>query len=253
LPRVLDKGKTLAALGSLWKYNFTTDVGPYVKSHIGGRPYAVSGEGGMVMNTNPHNENNPYGENESWQLGYFHECMSGFEHQVAAHMMAEGMIEQSLTLTRAIHDRHHAAKRNPYNEIECSDHYARAMASYGTFISACGFQYHGPKGHMAFDPKISPENFKAPFTSAEGWGTFRQSQSAGKQLNSVEIMYGKLRLKTFAVTPGKGMVIKHAVVKLGGKSQQVTLSKQEGKYMLDFQSELELTPSQKLEIMFETT
>jgi non-lysosomal glucosylceramidase len=253
LPRVLDKGKTLAALGSLWKYNFTTDVGPYVKSHIGGRPYAVSGEGGMVMNTNPHNENNPYGENESWQLGYFHECMSGFEHQVAAHMMAEGMIEQSLTLTRAIHDRHHAAKRNPYNEIECSDHYARAMASYGTFISACGFQYHGPKGHMAFDPKISPENFKAPFTSAEGWGTFRQSQSAGKQLNSVEIMYGKLILKTFTVTPGKGMVIKHAVVKLGGKSQQVTLSKQEGRYMLDFQSELELTPSQKLEIMFETT
>jgi non-lysosomal glucosylceramidase len=253
LPRVLGKEKTLAALGSLWKYNFTTDVGPYIKSHIGGRPYAVSGEGGMVMNTNPHNENNPYGENESWQLGYFHECMSGFEHQVAAHMMAEGMIEQSLTLTRAIHDRHHAAKRNPYNEIECSDHYARAMASYGTFISACGFQYHGPKGHMAFDPKISPENFKAPFTSAEGWGTFRQSQSAGKQLNSVEIMYGKLRLKTFAVTPGKGMVIKHAVVKLGGKSQQVTLSKQEGKYMLDFQSELELTPSQKLEIMFETT
>ena len=24
------------------------------------------------------------------------------------------------------------------------DHYARAMASYGTFISACGFDYDGP-------------------------------------------------------------------------------------------------------------
>lgn len=249
LPRVLDKEKTLSALHSLWKYNFTTDVGPYIKSHQGGRPYAVSGEGGMVMNTNPHNEDKPYGENESWQLGYFHECMSGFEHQVAAHMMAEGMIEQSLTMTRAIHDRHHAAKRNPYNEIECSDHYARAMASYGTFVSACGFQYHGPKGYMAFDPKISPENFKAPFTSAEGWGTFRQSQSAGKQSHVIEIVYGKLRLKTFAVKPVQGMVITNVLAKLNGKSQQVSLSKQESKCIIDFKSEIELIPSQKLEII----
>ncbi|MBE9463943.1 GH116 family glycosyl hydrolase [Dyadobacter subterraneus] len=248
LPRVLDKEKTLSALRSLWKYNFTTDVGPYIKSHQGGRPYAVAGEGGMVMNTNPHNEDKPYGENESWQLGYFHECMSGFEHQVAAHMMAEGMVDQALTMTRAIHDRHHAAKRNPYNEIECSDHYARAMASYGTFISACGFEYHGPKGFLAFDPKISPENFKAPFTSAEGWGTFKQLQLAGKQLAKVEIAYGKLRLKTFAVRPVKGSVIKTVLAKVNGKSQQVSFRKQDDKYFIDFHTELKITPLHSLEL-----
>ncbi|GLU53441.1 hypothetical protein Dfri01_29020 [Dyadobacter frigoris] len=249
LPRVLDKEKTLSALRSLWKYNFTMDVGPYIKTHQGGRPYAVSGEGGMVMNTNPHNEDKPYGENESWQLGYFHECMSGFEHQVAAHMMAEGMVDQSLTMTRAIHDRHHAAKRNPYNEIECSDHYARAMASYGTFISACGFEYHGPKGYMAFDPKITPENFKAPFTSAEGWGTFKQSQTAGKQLNTIEIIYGKLRLRTFAIKAAKGMVIKNVLAKMNGKSHEVSFRKEEDRYIIDFKSDLELTPLQKLELI----
>ena len=103
--------------------------------------------------------------------------MSGFEHQVAAHMMAEGMIEESLVLTRSIHDRYHAYKRNPFNEIECSDHYARAMASYGTFISACGFTYHGPKGQIGFSPKLTPENFKAPFTAAEGWGSYAQQRN----------------------------------------------------------------------------
>ena len=105
------------------------------------------------MNTNPHNEPKPYGDNVTWQLGYFHECMTGFEHQVASHMMAEGMTDEALVITRAIHDRYHAAKRNPYNEIECSDHYARAMAGYGTFITACGFEYHGPKGYLRFAPK----------------------------------------------------------------------------------------------------
>ena len=140
LGNILDKEMTSKALHALWKYNFTPDVGPYIKDHLGGRPYALAGEGGMIMNSNPKNEARPYGDEVTWQMGYFHECMSGFEHQVAAHMMAEGMVEESLILTRMIHDRYHASKRNPFNEIECSDHYARAMASYGTFLMACGFE-----------------------------------------------------------------------------------------------------------------
>ena len=32
------------------------DVGPYIKEHKGGRFYALAGEGGMVMNTNPKND-----------------------------------------------------------------------------------------------------------------------------------------------------------------------------------------------------
>ncbi len=153
----------------------------------------------MIMNTNPKNEAKPYGENVTWQLGYFHECMSGFEHQVAAHMMAEGMVEESLILTRMIHDRYHAAKRNPFNEIECSDHYARAMASYGTFITACGFEYHGPKGYMKFAPKMGTDNFKAPFTSAEGWGTYQQKIANGMMKASVVVKFGNLRLNSFGL------------------------------------------------------
>lgn len=194
LGRVLDKEKTLSALRSLWKYNFTTDVGPYTKMHEGGRPYALPGEGGMIMNTNPKNEEKPYGST-SWQAGYFNECMSGFEHQVASHMIAEGMVDEGLIITRTIHDRYHAAKRNPFNEIECSDHYARAMASYGSFITACGFEYHGPKGYIRFAPKWSADNFKAPFTSAQGWGTYSQRKIAGKQLHRLELKYGLLELQ----------------------------------------------------------
>jgi uncharacterized protein (DUF608 family) len=179
--RLWDREKTLSALRSLWKYNFAPDVGPYIKTHAGGRPYALSGEAGLVMNTNPYNEKKPYGEEVTWQMGYFHECMTGFEHQVASHMMAEGMTDEALVITRAIHDRYHAAKRNPYNEIECSDHYARAMASYGTFITACGFEYHGPKGYIRFAPKWNKENFKAPFTVAEGWGSYTQTKMIDRQ------------------------------------------------------------------------
>nr|WP_236676247.1 GH116 family glycosyl-hydrolase [Chryseolinea lacunae] len=196
LGRVLDKTKTIFALKALWKYNFTTDVGPYLKEHHGGRPYALPGEGGMIMNTNPRNEEVPYGVKDAWQVTYFHECMTGFEHQVASHMMAEGMTEESLILTRAIHDRYHAAKRNPFNEVECSDHYARAMASYGTFITACGFTYHGPTGSIGFHPKLTPHNFKAAFTAAEGWGTYAQEKKGKQQVHQLELKYGRLMLRS---------------------------------------------------------
>jgi len=216
LGRLWDKDKTRSALSSLWKYNFATDVGPYIKTHVGGRPYAVEGESGMIMNTNPHNEPKPYGEAVTWQLGYFHECMTGFEHQVAAHMMAEGMTDEALILTRAIHDRYHAAKRNPYNEIECSDHYARAMASYGTFISACGFEYHGPKGFIRFNPAVSPDDFTAPFTTAEGWGTYKQKQTPTSFSVTFDIKYGNLNINEISFVISNNRKISKAEARLNG-------------------------------------
>ena len=244
LGRIIDKEKTLKALRSLWKYNFTPDVGPYIKERTGGRPYALAGEGGLVMNTNPKNEAKPYGDNITWQLGYFHECMSGFEHQVASHMMAEGMTEEAMVITRMIHDRYHAAKRNPFNEIECSDHYARAMASYGTFITACGFEYHGPNGHMAFDPKLNPEKFKAPFTSAAAWGSYAQERDTQKLQASLLVQFGELSLNSFS------LVTLHQIsdieVRLGDKLIPASFSQEGNRCTLKFSSAISLKQGQKL-------
>ena len=238
LGRVINRNQTLSALRALWKYNFTPDVGPYIRDRKGGRPYALSGEGGMVMNTNPANEAKPYGENVTWQLGYFHECMSGFEHQVAAHMMAEGMVEEALVLTRMIHDRYHPRKRNPFNEIECSDHYARAMASYGTFISACGFQYHGPKGQLGFSPAFQAENFRAPFITAEGWGTYQQQQKGRQFAAELTIVHGQLRLNSFSVAAFPG--VKNIAVKAGNETPAFDHQLTEDRFVITFKAPIVL-------------
>ena len=88
------------------------------------------------------------------------------------------LLQNGLAVTRAIHDRYNAALRNPYNEIECSDHYSRAMASYGVFLAAGGFDYHGPQRHLAFSPRLHSEQFRAAFTSAAAWGTLTKSRPA---------------------------------------------------------------------------
>jgi len=248
LPRVLDREQTLSALRALWKYNFTTDVGPYIKTHVGGRPYAITGDGGMVMNTNPHNEEKPYGDNVTWQMGYFHECMSGFEHQVAAHMMGEGMIEESMILTRMIHDRYHAARRNPFNEIECSDHYARAMASYGTFINACGFAYHGPKGYLAFAPKMRQPEFKAAFTAAEGWGSYHRLPLTNGEQHLLELGYGRLKLSQLRLASASESPARRLSVSRNGNVIDVQTTVEGNDLLLTFEPELLLEERDTLTI-----
>jgi len=247
LGRILDKTKTVSALKALWKYNFTTDVGPYLNDHHGGRPYALPGEGGMIMNTNPRNEIDPYGVKDAWQVTYFHECMSGFEHQVASHMMAEGMVEESLILTRAIHDRYHAAKRNPFNEVECSDHYARAMASYGTFISACGFTYHGPNGQIGFQPRLNKTNFKAAFIVAEGWGTYSQQRTGKQQECKLDLKSGKLKVSHIKLEqPAK---VKAAIVTVDNKRITAKVTQQAADVGILLDEPIELVSGQILTVL----
>lgn len=197
LGRLFDRDKQLQALQSLWRYNFVPDVGPFREQFARGRWYAMAGDAGLLMCTWPRGRQNPNFQ-KHWQYMYFNECMSGFEWQVAAHMIAEGMLKEGLAIGRAIHDRYNAALRNPYNEIECSDHYARAMASYGVFIAISGFAYHGPKGHIGFSPRLTPEDFRAAFVAAQGWGTFTQRREATRQVQTLELRHGTLHLASLS-------------------------------------------------------
>jgi hypothetical protein len=72
------------------------------------------------------------------------------------------------------------------------------MAIYGVFLAACGFEYHGPKAHIGFAPRLTPEDFKAAFTGAEGWGSYRQHRTARAQSHQIAIKSGLLRVKTLA-------------------------------------------------------
>lgn len=244
LGRVLDREKTLSALKALWKYNFTPDVGPFRKKYTAGRAYAMAGDGGLIMSANPRMLKDVYGIS-SWQIGYFNECMSGFEHQVASHMMAEGMTLEALAITRAIHDRYNAAHRNPYNEIECSDHYARAMASYGTFIAACGFTSHGPNGHIGFAPKLTPENFKAPFTAAGGWGSFSQTMAGGKLQAEISLHWGSLNLKSIALEKPTATSIQ---VALRETTLPARFTLEGGRLLITLEQPVKLSPGDKLKI-----
>jgi len=268
LERVIPKKETVSALNSLWRYNFAPDAGGYALKHReiekAFRWYAMPGEAGLLMCTWPKGGAldaipgqglRPIENPEVWTGpgGYFNECMNGFEYQVAAHMVYEGepgseLVEKGLAITRAIHDRYAADRRNPYNEIECGDHYARSMASYGVFLAACGFEYHGPQGRIGFAPRVSPDNFKAPFTAAEGWGHFSQTVHGGRQENAVELRYGKLHLKQLALDTAPGTQAGKAAVKLDGREIDARFQIDGQRTVIHFPQALDIAAGQTLRV-----
>ena len=255
LGRLLDQTKTLSALARLWTYNFAPDAGAFRTNASnpvsGGRVYTDSGEAGLVMCTFP-DPANPT-PSSGVVASYFNETMSGFEHEVASHMIWEGMLLEGLAITRAIHDRYAASKRNPYNEIECGDHYARAMASYGSFIAICGYEHHGPKGYLAFSPKLAPENFKAAFTTAAGWGSFAQQQTSMAQIHTLVVGQGQLALNTLAFDLAPNAQPGGLSVSLNGTPVNATMSQSGVRVTIAFASQLVVQVGQTLVVQITGT
>jgi non-lysosomal glucosylceramidase len=238
---IVDKTKVLTALDSIWKNNYTTDVGIYRNAFKPGRWYAMAGEGGLIMCTFPEGGNHG-------QSYYDNECWAGSEYELTATMMWDGRVDKALAEIKTLQERYDGVKRNPWDECECGSHYSRSMASYGVFTAACGYEYDGPKGAMAFAPRVNPENFKAAFTSAEGWGSFSQKY-VGKELDaSLAVRYGKLRLKTLSLTVPSGNPGRTVQAQVDGKDVPVSIAMAGTRISLSFSSDLLLRADQNLNI-----
>lgn len=195
---VYDPAKVRRGLQSVWEYNWAPDLGPYNDVYPAQRIFAEAAEAGLFNCTWPHTE---HLENA---VLYRDEVWSGVEYQVASHMIYEDMMTEGLAMCRAVHDRYTPSRRNPYNEIECSDYYSRAMASWGMLLAVSGFQYHGPKGEMAFAPRLSREDFRSVFNGAEGWGTFEQKDADAGREWTLAVKHGQLKLNTLQLPGDKG-------------------------------------------------
>ena len=199
------------ALKSIYKYNWAPDVAAQNKAYPPQRWFARHGEAGLFVCTWPK------GGRMQEPVLYRDEVWTGGEYQLASHLLHEGMIREGLSIIRGIHDRYDGKRHNPWNEVECGDHYARAMASWGCLIALSGFTYDGPAGRLGFAPRWQEDNFKAFFTAAEGWGNIRQRRLQNSQENHIDVKYGQVVLKELTFETPKSAKASEVSVSVGGK------------------------------------
>lgn len=189
LDRFLPKDHVRSALDSIFKYNFRDG---FHKDYHGMRTFALGNEQGLV------NCSWPGGDGSVVPFVYANEVWTGTEYQVASHFIYEGRVKEGLTIVKAIRERHDGWKRNPWNEEESRNHYARAMSSWGVFLALTGFEYSGTEMKMGFDPRIHQEDFRCFWSCGSGWGSFSQKSEKGKR-NKIElsVTHGNLKLVEF--------------------------------------------------------
>jgi hypothetical protein len=130
--------------------------------------------------------------------------------------------------------------------------YGRSMASYGAFIAISGFTYHGPKRHIGFAPKLRPENFKAAFTAAEGWGSYSQKILGGEMRAELTVKYGQVPIQTMSLVPPHGSGVRKVSAMLDGKSLTASVKEKDGSAEVIFPEDLILKAEQKLEVTLST-
>ena len=176
------------SLQSIFKYNFKTDLFDYANTQRPG--YAIGHEPGLLLCSWPR------GGKPTLPFVYSDEVWTGIEYQVASHLIEEGFLKEGLTIVKAVRSRYDGHTRNPWNEYECGNYYARAMASYALLGSLSGFRYSAVQKTLWFGPKINTDNFKMFFSAASGFGKIKLSNN----FLTIEMVEGELTVKKLILT-----------------------------------------------------
>jgi uncharacterized protein (DUF608 family) len=231
------------ALRSVWKNNWAPDVITQNAVHNPLRTYADPGESGLFVCTWPRSRHP--GEAA---VRYKNEVWTGIEYQVAGHMLYEDMIDEGLAMIRAIHERYDGTRHNPWNEIECGDHYARALASWGCLLAVSGFAYDGPAGIIEFAPKLSPGDFRAFFSAAAGWGHLVQRRSDNEQRSRIELRWGRLEISTVRVYTGGSSTGRSVSVSKEDNALEAVVTSVKDRVEIRLVEPVELEAGQELEV-----
>lgn len=219
-------------LESIFRYNFRSSFEDFANAQ---RVYALNDEAGLLLCSWPK------GKRPALPFVYSDEVWTGIEYQVAAHLIYEGMVREGVAVVEAVRSRYDGARRNPWNEVECGHHYARAMSSWSLLTAFSGFGYSGPEREMRFRPRQKQGVFRTLFTTGSGWGTYAQTPAAGKLDASIALAEGMLELATLRL-PFTGRAAK-VTASIPAKSMI-----ENGELVLRFERPATLKPGEKLSI-----
>ncbi len=235
---LLPREHVRTTLKSIVKYNLRHGFRDFEHGY---RVFADRDDSGLIVCTWPH------GGRPDVPVRYCDEVWTGMEYQVGAHCIIEGFVEEGMSILNGLRNRYNGTRRNPYNEIECGDHYARAMAGWSVLEAVSGFRYNALEDALTFAPASGEPEFRAPFITGSGWGTFAQrKETQGSQVR-LTCMYGDIHIRSLLLRD----LTEDSVITLDGTPVVARLVRQEETLLISFQEQIILKANATLEIISE--
>jgi hypothetical protein len=185
---VLDGAKTARHLASVFRHNFRRSLRDHANPQRPG--YAFPQEGGLLLCSWPR------GGKPALPFPYCDEVWTGFEYQVASHLVMTGQRARGLTIVRAARRRYDGRWRNPFDEYECGHWYARALSSYGLLQAFSGARYDAVDRTLYLAPALAGD-VRAFLCTATGFGTVGVRR--GKPF--LEVKSGRIDVARIMFTP----------------------------------------------------
>jgi uncharacterized protein (DUF608 family) len=186
----LPKDRLQKTLASIYKHNWMESLAGHANAQ---RVYARDGEPGLILCSWPN------GGRPKVPFLYSDEVWTGIEYQAASHLIMHGHVTEGLRIAKAVRMRHDGAKRNPWNEYECGNHYARAMSSYGLLTALAGFTYDKGAGRLGFKPAMNTEDFTCFWALDGAWGTYTQKRNKKRTVVRLHVLEGELKVRELDV------------------------------------------------------
>ncbi len=176
LGNLLPEDHVRTALKAIYDHNFRADLSEHVNCQ---RVYALNDEAGLLLCTWPR------AGRPDLPFPYADEVWTGIEYQVAAHLIYEGWLDEGLKIVEAVRARHDGIRRNPWNEVECGNHYARSMSSWALLLALSGAQVDPADGNIAFSPvpalSSKDKPFRAFWSNGRAWGVYSRAWDAAAE------------------------------------------------------------------------
>ena len=186
LGSLLPKEKINITLDNIMKYNFMENFHGFVHNS---RIFASDHDKGLLVCTWPK------GDRPKIPMGYSDEVWTGIEYEVAALMMENDKIDSALKILNAIRGRYDGRYRNPWNEVECGDHYVRAMSSWRIYEAAIGYHWNALENRINFLPRFKNNPMQALFITNSSWGMIRREYDGNNLSITIKPLFGELKLK----------------------------------------------------------
>ncbi len=143
----------------------------------------------------------PKGGRPESPILYCDEIWTGIEYEIAGFFLYEGKWDKALEIVSGARSRYQGNRKNPWSEIECGGHYARAMSSYSLLLAGSGFLFD--RGNIKIIPRVNNNSLSFFYSTGSSWGTYELTRTPHKTTFTLTPHFGKFECSKISLPAEK--------------------------------------------------